>query len=180
MGLRELLDQITASEHWTDQPRRIDELRTTYEHSIESFKDTAVDDIPIHTYNCFMYALGIACSNSVIAICDILRNETRIDGTFIESLISNYLKKTQRHDGGLLIYSNETGIVMHAGIIQGTRVVSKWGKGKLWIHRPLELPKQYGSTIRTYSRLDPDVIEQAFITYAKYREGASMIDEILL
>jgi hypothetical protein len=129
MGLRHLLDRITASEDWTDHLRRIDELRVTYKHSIEPFSDPAVDDIPIHAYNCFMYSLGIARSNSVVTICDILRNETRIDGTFIEFLIGNYLTSItdnkQRHDGDVLMYSDETGIV-HAGILQGT-VLSRSG-----------------------------------------------------
>lgn len=81
-------------------------------------------------------------------------------------------------DGDILIYSNEQEIV-HTGVAAGDRVVSKWGIGQLWSHGAWEVPFKYGERIRLARQIDPWRSEQAFVIYAKEREGVDLVEELL-
>jgi hypothetical protein len=106
------------------------------------------DISPLDSQNCIMYAFGLR-----------LRPAYEPDGryyagcAFVQGLI----------DAGLLIYSGQTprdGLIAvygdnrhirHLGVAgKRGRIVSKWGPGHVFSHRPLEVPLAYGETVRYF------------------------------
>ncbi len=55
------------------------------------------------------------------------------------------ISTTTPSTGDLVLYRNDRQIT-HAGLVAADRIISKWGKGHLWIHGLLEVPAQYGGS----------------------------------
>ena len=55
---------------------------------------------------------------------------------------------------------------MHAGLVAGQRVRSKWGIGNLWEHAIWEVPTSYGETAERFTIADVGALEPAFEAYA--------------
>lgn len=182
VALRQALKRITESELDASQhPRLVNDLRSVHPHTIEVAVDPEVAHIPLHWYKCYHYALRLAESAAVAKISWMLDRTTWLNGEFMESLIVHHLHGVPSgdgQDGDVIVYSDEREIV-HAGIVTAERVRSKWGDGHLWWHAALEVPLHYGSIVRLYRPIEPTVSEQAFITYAKEREGAELVENIL-
>jgi hypothetical protein len=54
-----------------------------------------------------------------------------------------------RNDAGEVVIYLRNGSPVHAGLITGKRVRSKWGIGGLWEHNLCEVPRFYGDMAQT-------------------------------
>lgn len=184
MSLRDELHRINQPEVNVSQHEAlIEDLRSLYSHTIKLFKDPNVAHIPVHRYNCFAYAFGIAESmgvdNGIVSeIC--LRTTTLLNDDFVRFLIHSSLKEVARSVSKdcVILYFDEQRIT-HAGILKGARIVSKWGEGQIWSHALKEVPVKYGDLTRVYRPIAPTAAERVFIDYSKSLHGADEIDDIL-
>ncbi len=180
--LRQRLDQITAGsqDRVTQHPDLVVELRSAHAHTIDVAQDDAVAELHLDRYNCFEYAFGLAGSQTVIRIASALASVYAC-GDFVSFLIGNHLSEIPAADalhGDVVVYFAGP-IVSHAGKAVSGQVVSKWGTGHLWKHRVFEVPARYGDCVRFYRPIPKHAAEDAFVAYARAREGAALIDELL-
>lgn len=177
--LRRLLDEITTSP-CDEHPARIGRLGTVYQHGIKLVLATATPTTPTDKYTCFMHAFGLVDSRAVIEIARTFK-ETYPTGAFVAYLIDRHLseishEKTQ--NGDIVVYSCAAGIA-HAGKFISGKVISKRGTGLLWEHAVAEVPSKYGDNVRFFHAPLWPLAEQAFVAYAKQREGAEVVDRLL-
>lgn len=124
--------------------------------------------------NCFAFALQLS---------DELLNWARrgkvfVDGCFVKVLIHRAILRRRDQpsgDGSLILYvQNENRIQSipeiptHAGVLTGSRVLSKWGDGAVLEHDTLDVPDNYGNHIRYYDRPPLDLVEEIWIDYARF------------
>ena len=121
-------------------------------------------------YNCFAHALGVIDSQRVIdlLIADGYRESSvgvKCGTEFVEILIQKALLLL--NDAGPIIVYFRDSRPVHAGLVSGDMVISKWGgEGLLWKHGTWEVPSSYGQEIRRYDRVFVEAIEQEFERYA--------------
>jgi hypothetical protein len=180
--LRSALDEITSlpADQLSQHPALVASLRSRCSHGIEIAADPEVRDVPLAKFTCFMHAFLLAQSTVVLAIARYLRN-TYPGGEFVAFLIANYLAEVGVEDareGDIILYSRGEEI-HHAGRLKSGRVVSKWGTGHLWEHGIFELPARYGERTRFYRAVPSAVVEEAFVAYARQREGEGLINHLL-
>ena len=180
--LREALDQVAAIEpnQVPRQPTLVATLRSRCPHGIEIADDPEVANIPLDQFTCFVHALGLAESRVVERIARAL-DRGYISSDFVAFLVGHLFESVsteEARDGDIVLYWNDKTIT-HTGKVRSERVISKWGTGYLWQHDVFEVPMRYGSRVTFYRPLDRPVVEQAFVTYLKQREGATLIDELL-
>jgi hypothetical protein len=188
-------------------PRLVADLAAEISHSIELAANAP--SLPLRDYNCFEFALGVAGRREVRLIykylpstfCDgsfvqhlvdsilISTTEVRLiykylpstfcDGSFVQHLVGSILiSTTVPSTGDLVLYRND-GQITHAGLVAADRIISKWGKGHLWIHGLLEVPAQYGDTTSFYEAPPANDMVSDFINFARYREGRELVDSVL-
>ena len=77
-------------------------------------------------------------------------------------------RKGEQQADNLLIYF-EGAVFRHVGrILEGGRVLSKWGTGCLWEHQVWEVPRSYGDEVRYF--VGPDE-QQSYDLFVKYAES---------
>lgn len=176
--LRERLSQMTsAGEASVDShPQLIADLAAETSHSIELAPD--VPRVPIAGYNCFEFALGLAGRREVHLISRYLPS-TICNGDFVQTLVDSILIQTPSPStGDLVLYRNHEEIT-HAGLVAGSRIISKWGTGHLWLHGLLEVPASYGDATSFYAAASMNDVLACFIEFARRREGRELVDRIL-
>ena len=70
----------------------------------------------------------------------------------------------------VLYFSDQT--IVHAGKMESGRVISKWGRGHIWIHGICEVPAGYGNQVKYYNRLEKTTCIEAFCEWIKEKEGS--------
>jgi len=179
-SLRQRLDQIAAGSEVPQHPALVAALRAHDAHVVEIAQDDDVAQLSLDKYNCFEYAFGLAGSQSVIQIASVLAS-VYPGADFVSFLITNYLFEVPADralDNTVVIYFDGQTIT-HAGRMVSSGVQSKWGTGHLWKHGLFEIPTRYGDHVRFYRPIPKLVVEQAFVAYAKAREGVTLIDSLL-
>jgi len=129
-----------------------------------------------------MLCFDLVDSRAVIEIARTF-SKTYPSGAFVTYLIDHHHLSEIRHeeaqDGDLVVYSCAVGIA-HAGkTFTGGKVISKWGTGLLWEHALAEVPSKYGDDVRFFHAPPKPLAEQAFVAYAKQREGVEVVDLLL-
>jgi len=150
--LREHLDGLgnCDSESVTN---RLKLINAQTPHSVQLIDTPEIS--PLDNQNCVMYALGLR-----------LNPAYEPDGRYYAR--TAYVKGLI--DDGYLIYSGPTpgnGLVaVYANVIRIThlgvagkygRIVSKWGCGYVFSHRPLEVPLGYGQIVRYFHPIEKKV-----------------------
>ncbi len=157
-------------------PQLIADLAREIPHSIELAP--AVPGLPIASYNCFEFALGLAGRREIRLISRYLPS-TFCNGDFVQTLVDLTLNPTASlSTGDLVVYRNHAEIT-HAGLVSGSRLISKWGTGHLWLHCLLEVPASYGDGTSFYVAPSMNDMLTSFIEYARRREGRELVDRIL-
>jgi hypothetical protein len=176
--LRERLQAITCGSvaQVECHPRLVADLSAQVPHTIELAP--GAPHVPIGCYNCFEFALGLAGCREVRLISKYLPS-TFCDGSFVETLIGSALVPLASSVTGSLVLYRDHQHITHAGLVQGSRIVSKWGEGQLWLHGLLEVPAKYGDVTSFYETLGPSVMLSQFLEYARSREGRELVDSIL-
>ena len=176
--LRERLQHITcAAEASVDShPGLVADLAAEIPHSIELVPGAHCP--PTERYNCFEFALGLAGRREVRLISEHLPS-TFCDGSFVQCLVDSVLIPTASPStGDLVLYRNHQ-LIRHAGLVQGRRIMSKWGKGHVWLHGLLEVPAQYGDATSFYEVPSQNETLANFIEFAREREGREFVDSVL-
>jgi len=115
-------------------------------HSVQLINTPEIS--PLDNQNCVMYALGLR-----------LNPACEPDGryyartAYVQGLIDDgyLIKSTSRPKAGLIAVYFRNERVAHVGIrTNHGRIVSKWGAGCVYSHRPLEVPLGYGEAVRYF------------------------------
>ena len=157
-------------------PSLIADLAREVPHSIELAPK--VSNLAIDRYNCFEFALGLAGRPAVRLISEYLPS-TFCNASFVQHLVDSILTPVASPSTGDRVLYCDHDQITHAGVITDDRIVSKWGKGHLWIHGLLEVPTQYGDTTSYYAKPPANDVLVAFIEFACQREGSELVDSIL-
>lgn len=177
--LRAQLQHITEAGKIVEQhPKLIQDLALKFPHSIEHVPNLG-PQIPIDCYNCFEFALGVAGHRDVKLISQSFR-DTCLNSDFIDYLARLGLVPTvaSYSDGSIVLY-RDSQCFTHAGRIHRGHVISKWGAGHLWWHDFLEVPQNYGDFISFHFPPEPDAVLDAFVNFARQREGAEIVTTVL-
>jgi hypothetical protein len=145
----------------------IEKLREIYPHSIRSCHSRGPDQRVLREFRCITYAFQLHTLREFFEI----RARWRItfdDDRLVTAIVDELLVEKSRHeavDGDLVIYLTDTGII-HAGIVSGQSVCSKWGESFIWQHGLFEIPAEFGSKVRYFAALPPEVTLRRFRVYA--------------
>lgn len=174
-----------AYEGWLDEmERRIKALASTHPHSIwRPGQDESKQ------YNCFEYAFELVDSDVHRLFAETAANLNK-NGFFADSEFAQFLiaggklvKITEGEVGGgdVVIYFDDENTPQHAGKIvsRDMRVKSKWGGGLFLEHGLLEVPENYGSTVRLYQQIPAAESEPAFLCFVKLKEGIEEIADLV-
>jgi hypothetical protein len=164
--LRDALETVVNSGgvSMSDHPAAIAAISSRFQHSIQR-----VPDAGQRPYNCYMFALGLLDNDRIY---EILQKDAgwyglagvRVGPEFVSSVMQN--GTVVKNDAGEVVIYLRDGSPVHAGLITGKRVKSKWGIGGLWEHNLWEVPRSYGDTAQTYTVARPELLESEFETYA--------------
>jgi len=142
-----------------DQPAYLEALRSEYEHTIIVLDHTQETNLPLESYTCFAYALGLATSPHWHKFS---LESFAINTNFVEKLLTEgvlvEVSPAQASDGDLVIYFDPR--PKHAGIKRGDTIVSKWGTGWLCQHDLFEVASHQGDTVRFYRRPSLESVEE--------------------
>lgn len=163
---RQRLHAITTDR---DADLWLPDLRTLcseYPHRIERA------DVDLNRgFNCFAYALGLCTSATYLAVASRSSNpNVHADSGFARWLLDRQLlqPRPQPGSGNVVIYFDDT-LPTHAGVLQGRRVLSKWGTGFWFAHDLLEVPASYGSRTEFFAAPRPETVERQFLEFAAER-----------
>ena len=170
--LRILLAQITA-EDISRHARLLEKLKTTSGHSIRLVQTDPDQQFHLKEFNCFEYALNLVYSVEYAGICDFEEGMFRPIGAndefaiyLLDNKIISEIPESKAASSDLLMYFKD-GKPTHAGKLNRSMVISKWGKGLLLEHEVFEVPAVYGENVRYFRSLCLDDCEDAFVAYAK-------------
>ena len=174
--LRRELERLTTSltyERIGEQAPAIEALRAIHPHSLELVAAAVPGRPETYRFTCFQHAFKLMDPpESIVEICtrfpDIFPN-----GEFVSFLISEYLTLVDpalATDGDVVVYLSDTRPV-HAAVIEGNQLRSKWGLAHMWRHRVDEVPEKYGDRVLAFKPLSREVAVAAFLTFAS-RKGA--------
>ncbi len=178
-NLRRQLQQITdTAASGSVTPNRLEqiiaELASVHRHTIRRL----IDEVP--GYRCFVHAFELLGSQAYILIADAdFGGGMKV--FFAGSAFARYLIETalveiaedEALSGDIVIYLDDDSTPRHAGKIASAdkRIKSKWGGGLFLEHGLWEVPGSYGNTVRFYRAIPADSAEQAFLEFAKSRDG---------
>ena len=176
-SLRRRLEEVTCGPAPVEaHPSLIAELAVEASHSIQLAPHRPC--VPIAGYNCFEFALGLAGCREVQLIAKHLPS-TFCNGEFAEHLVDTVLGSVHSPSTGNLVLYRDQQQIMHAGVVEADRVISKWGTGHLWLHGLLEVPAKYGDVTSFHEAPGPTEMIAKFVEFAREREGRDLVDSIL-
>jgi len=170
-ALRQELEQITnGGKHAISRHEAaIAEISATHANRVRLFSPLV--GMP---HNCFLFALGVVNSDVIqeILVRDAMlldrgkpRKDVKFGSEFMEELVTSGLLQPDEN-GEIIVYFDEAKPV-HAGLMIGDRVRSKWGIGNTWEHELWEVPESYGNSARRFSLVcDLGEVEKLFRDYA--------------
>ncbi len=161
--LREALDLLTDESDCSKHPALLQELQ--YDNTIQLIESVR----PIHTYTCFMHALGLIDQEQYVSVTRSGSGEIFANFEFVTYLLEQgaLVEKTnaEPHDTAIYFQDNTP---THAGIVANNQqLISKWGTGHLYMHAVFEVPAKYGDTIRYYRSLPNEEVLRHFLEYDK-------------
>jgi hypothetical protein len=167
---RARLEQITTGRHAEAWLKLLEDLRAEYSHSIR-LEEVALS----RGFNCFAFALGLTES----AAYKIVARETDEPNVFADEEFVEWLFRrdvlgppSSDDEETLVVYFAGTQ-PKHAGRRTASgRVMSKWGTGFWFSHELLEVPADYGDTIVTLAQPDTNVVETAFLEFARNKNAS--------
>ena len=165
--LRQELEKITNIPDVIQHPRLLNELMTSYPHTIRILES----HYKIDRYTCLMHVFEFTEKPGYIAIATFGDESIYAKPEFAHWLIDKgvliEIPKDEACKDDIVFYFDKDGF-KHAGLLnEDGRVVSKWGKGHLYEHKLLEVPEFYGYDIRFFKRLSYDLAIENLKLFAK-------------
>jgi hypothetical protein len=111
-----------------------------------------------------VYALGIPIGLVNVAA------TMNIQIDFVTSGLPGFLKEipdSEASDGHVVLYFKD-GKTKHVGLMQGDRVISKWGKNPVYEHPIAEVPASYGDEYEISKRPSTPFITNKFIEFVRH------------
>lgn len=177
-GLRAALDLITRKSvggAFERQVGAVAALAASHPHGIRLEEEVPATLEGPAQYTCFMFALGLAPPPAAVQA--VMRDPAgQFPGVdFVRSLVvkSRLRPAAPARDGDVVVYFKGEDPV-HAGLLEGGDVVSKWGLGHLWRHACWEVPAAYGDTVRLFDALAHGAAATWFLEFASARGGRSV------
>lgn len=172
--LRTRLEKITCNSNIDGHPLAIEALRVEFPHTIRF----AISADPVLPQNCFEWALDL-CREIAhwVGTCEL--PDLFAGSKFVQELLP-YLVPVPESDateGDLVLYFDGQ-MPTHAGLIKGSEVISKWGKGHIYQHGRLEVPISYGDTMRFYRKLPGSALTTRFVEYVRGHPDYDAIQEM--
>jgi len=160
--LRRKLDEIDGctAEDIALHRERVEELCSEYGHSIRY-----IDDGETASSDCMQYALDIP--NTLVAIAATFL--CIVDG-FSMTLpqVLGEMPRREVHKRHVVLYL-EHGRTTHLGrVVQGTRIVSKWGNNPIYQHDLCEVPASYGDEFELFEQPSERDISINFIEFVRH------------
>lgn len=143
----------------------IEDLRPRYGHTIHLAEKLTDGRRRVGQFNCYMYALGVRTSETVIRILNEQSAWMKFGKEFLTIVRGTLTRVTEPSVGDLVLYSDPTGL-QHAGKWNSDSVLSKWGLGHVWRHGVFELPASYGDVVEVYKAIEIETVEAYFQAYA--------------
>ncbi len=171
--LRGRLQEITCNGNIDGHPLAIEALGLKSPHTIRlvNFADPALPS------NCFVWALDLCCELAHWVSTWNLP-ELFAGSKFVQELIP-YLTPVPKSgvtEGDLVVYFEEK-MPTHAGSINESKVISKWGRGHIYQHDQLEVPSSYGNDIRFYCKPPGSMVAMRFVRYVQNHPDYSLIQK---
>jgi hypothetical protein len=172
--LRTRLQEITHTDSINEHPLAIEALRLEFPLTIRliSFAD------PTLPQNCFEWALDL-CHELAHWVAEWGLPDLFVGSKFVQELIP-YLTPVPKSDvteGDLVVYVEEE-MPIHAGLIKESKVISKWGRGHIYLHGLLEVPSSYGNQIHFFRKPPASVVTTRFVQYVRDHPDYKAIDTI--
>jgi hypothetical protein len=171
--LRSRLQEITCNCNIDGHRLAIEALRLELPHTIRLVSSAD----PALPQNCFVWALDL-CYELAHWVGTWNLPELFAGSKFVQELIP-YLTPIPKSDVtecDLVVYFEEE-MPTHAGSINESKVISKWGKGHIYEHDLLEVPASYGNTIRFYRMPPSRMVAMHFVKYVQGHPDYCVIQE---
>ena len=169
MSLNQLRLELDQATHGFPRKhiQRIEDLKKTYPHHIRHHGNPNI----FESDDCFLYAFrNILPDNLRDDFINLIDKESGALEEICRDLITEgfvSLHDEKRDDDKIVVYFNRDS-VKHFGMIDGDRVVSKWGRGYTWKHDLFEVPLSYGYTVKfSNDNIDQDVFRRIIETHSK-------------
>jgi hypothetical protein len=146
-----LEEQIAQNFDFSSHAVKLEEIRVRFAHSIKLLPFPE----PLQDCNCVMYALDFRMEKPSTLLGRFYANTDYLHSLINQSHLVD--AGTNPGNGSLAVYFNGLK-VEHVGVVGSEgRIASKWGIGYVYEHQPLEVPSTYGTDVRYFRSLDPDV-----------------------
>ena len=154
-----LEEQIAQNFDFDGHAMKPEEIRERFTHSIKilPFSESLQD------CNCVMYALDFRMEKPTTFVGRFYAGTDYLRSIIDQSHITDV--GINPRNGSLAVYFSGSK-VEHVGVVSSEgRITSKWGIGYLYEHQLMELPSTYGTDVRYFSALDPDVAYELLKKY---------------
>lgn len=153
----------------------IESLKSRHPHSIE-LVEQADATMP---QNCYEHAFAL---DKELAhwVGSLQLSELYVGDKFVVEFLIPKLREIVQEDardGDLVLYFLN-GTPTHAGLINGARIISKWGKGNIYAHELNEVPANYGSVRRYYRKIPGDLATRTFVEYVRCHPDYGAFEEL--
>lgn len=167
--ISEWSDLKEANRQLSDQINQVERIGTEHQHSISIVKRAKRNDATSYSYTCYMYAFDLMdhkALNAVACGSEVIYPRANLISFLIRDFLYE-LKPNEVVDDCIVVYFDK-GKPIHAGKWRQGFVISKWGKySHLWRHDIWELPVEYGNSVRFFSKLEGNVMEEAYRIWAE-------------
>ena len=163
-SLRQKLDEILQTDCPSELPTLIGKLQKSHHHSIQMTANCAIGG----SVDCFQYAFKDQLSSDHFADLVRTREVRKMQRVLVAALSLGLI---ELHDNRLevdkiVVYFHGR-CPKHFGILDGGRILSKWGMFQAYCHGLFELPTYYGDKVKYSSgALNVSVLEGAIRAYS--------------
>lgn len=169
MPLRLQLQQMTDDMPVSQHSHQIEVMRAQFRHTIR-----VVDGgFPVDIYTCVMHSFGLIYDPTYVGIASYGLGNAFAGTDFIHFLLGQNLIREKSFDSvfanDFIFYFNNDRFRHVGKILDGGRILSKWGSGLLYDHSTWETPSNYGEVVRYFEGVDSDQGLDLFIAYAESR-----------
>jgi hypothetical protein len=161
--LRKMLEQMTANTRVDQHEAMLADISRTCPNTIRVLHSPH----PRARYTCMMHAFDFTERPEYVAIAKL---NVWAGADFAHWLLDGRLHpvaraKVRAHD---LVFYLPEGRFKHVGLWTGSRrVISKWGTGLLYNHKPFEGPASYGDDVCYFKHVPYNYAWQLFATFAE-------------
>jgi len=177
-ALRDELQRLTEGTLRSEHASAIEAIRGRFGHGIRLVEEND----PNRDVRCVMYALGLAGTYAAELTIGKFPPAGIVEPRMLEFMIRrkrlHEIEVSPPRGGDLVVYFGDAG-VKHAGLVHRGGVRSKWGDGHVWSHPTMQVPTDYGTSVRYFKRVSLPEALAAHEAYALTRTAKHTVDAAL-